>query len=124
LGNPAIAKAAMLAEKDSITPEEIAEAKIQEMRKETVALIEGNVRKEMMEAIIQKDQALLEQQQALAQKDQVLVEQQQALAAAKSKLANAIQKALQRGKLSELEIAEDYEVTLEFVQNIKNQLIK
>jgi hypothetical protein len=117
LGNPAIAKAAMLAEKDSITPEEIAEAKIQEMRKETVALIEGNARKEMLEIIAQKDQALVE-------KDQALVEQQQALAAATSKLAKAIQKALQRGKLSELEIAEDYEVTLEFVQNIKNQLIK
>lgn len=115
LNNPAIAKAAMLAEKESITPEEIAEAKIQEMKKEALASAVGDLREEMQEVIEQKDQALAQKDQALAQKDQ-------ALAAAQNKLENAIKKALQRDKLSEAEIAEDYEVTIEFVQAIKNQL--
>jgi predicted transposase/invertase (TIGR01784 family) len=43
---PAIAKAARLAEIDNVSPEELADAKIQELRKETAAFIEGTAREE------------------------------------------------------------------------------
>jgi hypothetical protein len=44
--NPAIAKAANLAEKENLDPDELADAKIQEMKKEAVAIIEDQTRKE------------------------------------------------------------------------------
>lgn len=51
---PAIVKAASLANIDSLSPEELAEAKIQEMRKEAVAVIEDAARKEIIvEGIIE-----------------------------------------------------------------------
>lgn len=43
---PAIAKAAQLAEIDNVSPEELADAKIQEMKKETVAFVEDTARTE------------------------------------------------------------------------------
>ena len=43
---PAIAKAAQLAEIDNVSPEELADAKIQELRKETVAFVEDTARAE------------------------------------------------------------------------------
>jgi hypothetical protein len=46
INKPAIVKAASLANMDSLSPEELAEAKIQEMKKEAVAVIEDAARKE------------------------------------------------------------------------------
>ena len=78
---PAIVKAASLANIEDLSPEQLAEAKIQEMRKEAVAVIEDTTRKET------KDEG--------------------------------IKKSLIRGKLTLQEIAEDFEVPLEYVQRIQ-----
>lgn len=78
---PAIVKAASLANIEDLSPEQLAEAKIQEMRKEAVAVIEDTTRKET------KDEG--------------------------------IKRSLIRGKLTLQEIAEDFEVPLEYVQRIQ-----
>jgi hypothetical protein len=51
---PAIAKAARLAEIDNLDPEELAEAKIQEMRKTTLAIVEGEAEQKGMEKGMEK----------------------------------------------------------------------
>lgn len=84
----AIKKAANLAELNNITPEQLAEAKIQEMRKATVALVEDTARKEGQ--IKERNKG--------------------------------IQKALKRGKLTHEEIAEDFEVSLDYVKKMAQQL--
>ncbi len=83
---PAIVKAAQLAELDNIDPEQMAEAKIQEMRKATVAVIEESAGRRV------KDEA--------------------------------IKKGLIRGKLSIDEIAEDNDVSVEYVAHIEKDLKK
>jgi predicted transposase/invertase (TIGR01784 family) len=50
ISKPGIAKAVQLAEIDNVSPEELADAKIQEMRKVTVALAEDVAREEGIEA--------------------------------------------------------------------------
>ena len=87
---PAIVKAAQLAELDNIDPEQLHEAKIQEMRKEVVALKENDARLETEKKV--KDAA--------------------------------IAKALIRGKLSIDEIAEDNDVSVEYVAHIEKDLKK
>lgn len=47
---PAIARAAQLAQTDNIDPEEIADAKIEEMRKETLARVELDAKRQIKEA--------------------------------------------------------------------------
>ena len=86
--NPGIDKAARLAELNNLSPEELADAKIQEMRKVTTALIADTARAEGVEQTTIK----------------------------------GIKKAIQRGKLTLEEIAEDFEVSLEFVQKITDSL--
>lgn len=81
---PAIVKAAKLAEIDELSPEQLADAKIMEMRKATIAVVEDTTRKEV-------------------------IEQQ-------------IIKSLKRGKLNIEEIAEDFEVDIEYVRQLKNNL--
>jgi hypothetical protein len=83
---PAIVKAAHLAELDNIAPEELAEAKIQEMRKENIAYIEDSARKSVTD--------------------------------------ESIKKVLRRRKLSFEEIAEDFEVPLQHVLHLNNQMTK
>ncbi len=90
-----IAKAAQLAELDNISPEELYEAKIQEMRKIKTALDIDFGRKEG-EANTQK--AIMELKK------------------------ENIAKILKRGKLSHKEIAEDFNVTLTYVQGIENEM--
>ena len=90
-----IAKAAQLAELDNISPEELYEAKIQEMRKIKTALDIDFGRKEG-EANTQK--AIMELKK------------------------ENIAKILKRGKLSHEEIAEDFNVTLTYVQAIENEM--
>lgn len=94
----AIAKAAQLAELNNVTPEELAEAKIQEMRKIKTALDiefgrkegEANVREAVNEAINET-------------------------------LNKGIKKALKRGKLTIEEIAEDFNVTATYVKMIEKE---
>lgn len=82
---PAIVRAAELANIDELTPEQIAEAKIQEMKKEAVAIIEDQSAKETdRKRIIQ---------------------------------------ALKRGKLTIEEIAEDFETSVEYVEQINKEAI-
>ena len=81
---PAIVRAAQLAETDNIAPEEIADAKIEEMRKEAVAYIKIDTTKEVKE--------------------------------------EGIKKALKRGKLTIEEIAEDFDATIEYVQQVEKEL--
>jgi hypothetical protein len=80
IDKPAIARAAKLAEKDSLTSEQLAEAKIQEMRKKTMAVIEDATKRE------------------------------------------AIARILRRGKATDAEIAEDFEVSIAYVQQIAKEI--
>lgn len=84
---PAILKAAKLAEKEKLTPEQVAEAKIQEMRKKTTAIIEDAAKKEAKKEVIEEK----------------------------------IRKVLKRGKLTFEEIAEDFEVSIEYVMALANE---
>lgn len=79
-----IAKAAQLATTNLLTPEQLAEAKEQEMRKAAVVFIQDRSRQEGIQE--EKDKG--------------------------------IQKALKRGKLTLTEIAEDFEVSLEYVKQL------
>lgn len=54
---PAIVRAALLANMDDLTPEQLAEAKIQEMKKEAVALIEDSTKKEAIKRILIRGKA-------------------------------------------------------------------
>lgn len=80
----AIVKAAKLAEKDKLTPEQLADAKIQEMKKKTVAVIEEQ--------------------------------------SAKDADRKRIMQALQKGKMSNEDIAELFEVSMEYVQDIADEI--
>lgn len=96
--NPFIAKAAMLAELDGLDPEQLAEAKIHEMRKKTIAIIEETAREKA------RKEAEIETQEEMTRK--------------------GILKALERGKLTDEEIAEDFEVSIEYVKELrKNRLV-
>lgn len=101
---PAIAKAAQLAEFNTITPEQLAEAKIEEMKKINIAMLNND-----------KD---------IAVKQAQLQGQLQAEVKAEAKAENVkkdnITKALQRGRLSVEEIAEDFGVSVDYVQQIES----
>ncbi len=88
---PAIVKAAKLAEKEKLTPEQVAEAKIQNMRKKAIAIGEKQAADEAAEEATAKttDKGIL--------------------------------KALKRGKLTIQEIAEDFEVTDDYVRQIERE---
>jgi hypothetical protein len=88
LKKPAIKRAAKLAEINNLSPEQLGDAKIQEMRKATIAIVEDNTRKETSEQTTKKN----------------------------------IIKALQRGKLTLDEIAEDFEVSLEYIKSIEKEI--
>ncbi len=91
---PAIVRAAKLAEKEKLTPEQVAEAKIQNMRKKAIAVGEKQAADEAAEE------------------------------ATKKTTNKGIEKALKRAKLSIQEIAEDFEVTEEYVRQIENEMKK
>lgn len=100
---PAIARAAQLAEIDSIDPEQLADAKIQEMRKATVALVEDMTREKVekeMGAKIQEVENKIQEAENKAKN-----------AERKTKEALVI-KALKKGRLTPEEIAEDFDLPL------------
>lgn len=90
MAKPAIVKAAKLADKDDLTPEQLAESKIQTMRKQAVAYIEQQAAEEAIEKTDKK----------------------------------RITQALKRGKLTIEEIAEDFEVSVEYIQQIADEMQK
>jgi hypothetical protein len=83
---PAIVRAAELANIEELTSEQVAEAKIQEMKKEAVAIIEEQTSKE-------------------TDRKRIII-------------------ALRKGKMSKHDIAELFEVSLEYVQHIENDIKK
>jgi hypothetical protein len=108
---PAIAKAAMLAEKDALTPEQLAESKIQYMRRKTIALLQE-----------EKDAAKAEAEQAKVAEATAKAEAEQAKNAMEKAQKEGISKAIKRGKLSLQEIAEDFEVPLSFVEALATEI--
>ncbi len=83
LNKPAIVKAAQLANKDSLSAEQLADAKVEEMRKKTTAIIGDESRKD-------------ENRKRILQ-------------------------ILKQGKLSKEDIAEAYEVSIEYINNIEKE---
>ncbi|MDX2246472.1 MAG: hypothetical protein SF052_06840 [Bacteroidia bacterium] len=88
---PAIVRAAQLADFENLDPEQLAEAKEQEQRKEAVAVIENITRKEVE-------------------------------AEAENKLKAKIKKALNQGKFSREDIAELFEVSLDYIRQMEKEL--
>ncbi len=106
---PSILKAAKLAEINNLSPEQLADAKEMEMRKATIALIEDTARKKVETKMNEKMEA-------------VIKESKNAIKKSEEKMNHAIKKALQRGNLSIEEIAADFEVTVEYVNQLKKNL--
>lgn len=128
---PAIVRAAMLAEHDDISPEQLADAKIQEMRKETVAFVEDITRKEVTEKVTEKvtaevtEKVTTEVTEKVTEKvttevtEKVTAEVKAEMEVkALNKQKEAIYNALKKGKLTIEEIAEIFGVSVEFVQQI------
>jgi ElaB/YqjD/DUF883 family membrane-anchored ribosome-binding protein len=99
---PAIVRAAKLAEDDDIDPEEVADAKIVEMRKETLARVELDAKKEVKEA---REKAEKEVKEA----------KEKAKKAQKESIINF----LKMGALSVKDIANAFGVSSEYVQQIE-----
>ncbi len=110
-GKTAIVRAAQLAEKDDIDPEEIHEAKIQEMRKVNVALIEDEGIKKGMKLGIQE--GLKE-----GKKEGIKEGIKEGVDLAKKE---GIKKAIKQGKLSFEDIAELFDVSVEYVKLIESE---
>ncbi len=129
---PAIAKAAKLAEKDELTPEQLADSKIQYMRKKAVALWEQQVQEAKEEAEVERQKAEAERQKAETERQKAEAEKQRAeaekqkaeaiLEQAKQALDESIKKAIRRGKLSLQEIAEDFAVSLAYVEEMAKNI--
>lgn len=118
LSKPAIARAAKLAENNKVTPMEIYEANIQEMRKATLALaisMEVEKKEKEMEATMKEIEEKAQEAEQKAQEAEGKAQE------AEGKLNQSILRALKRGKLTDEEIAEDFGVTLEYIEKIKQQ---
>jgi DNA-binding transcriptional regulator YiaG len=96
---PAIVRAALLGQTDNIDPEEVADAKIEEMRKETLARVEIEAERKVQEA---QDDA-----------------KKQARVVQKENIANL----LKMGKLSIEDIANVFGVTSAYVKQIESEML-
>lgn len=112
LSNLAVARAAKIAENSNVTPMELYEANIQEMRKATLALNIEMGRKE------EKEKTREEQEKRIKAEEKAIEAQEKAIEA-QEKVNQSILRALNRGKLTKEEIAEDFGVTLEYIEKIK-----
>ncbi len=126
LTNPAVARAAKIAENNNITPMEHYEANIQEMRKATLALNiemgrkeEEQKRKEEEQKRIEEQQKRIEAEEKAAEAQEKATKAQEKATEAQEKVNRSILRALRRGKLTKEEIAEDFGVTLEYIEKIK-----
>jgi len=112
LENPAIRKASELADLNEASPEELQEAKDEEMRKEALVAYERHYRREG-----------LEQGRAEGKAEGRMEGRIEGIEAGKmEEKIEGIKKALQRGKLTPEEIAEDFEVPLEMVLKIQKEM--
>jgi hypothetical protein len=109
---PAIVRAALLGQTDNIDPEEVADAKIEEMRKETLARVEIEARKDVQAA---QDEA--KKQVQAAQNDA-----EKKVQAAQDKVRESIVNLLKLGKLSTEDIANVFGVTSAYVKQIEIEM--
>jgi hypothetical protein len=109
---PAIVRAAELAEADNIDPEELADAKIEEMRKITLALNEIEADRKVQEA---DKKVQIAQDEAKAAQDEAK--------AAQDKLRESIVNFLKMGKLSIDDIANAFGVTSAYVKQVKAEML-
>jgi len=159
--NPAVARAAKIAENNNITPEEFYEANIQEMRKATLAINLEMGREEQREKTRQAEEkrrqaeekrkqaegkakeaeGKAKEAQGKAKEAEVKAKEAEGKAKeaegkakeaegkakeaqgkakeAQERVNQSILRALNRGKLTKAEIAEDFGVTLEYIEKIK-----
>jgi hypothetical protein len=97
---PAIVRAAKLADVNNLSPQQLADAKIHEMRKATMAILE--------------DEAMTRGEEKGKAKGKAEGKQKEK--------ENGVRKALIRGKLTKEEIAEDFEVSIEYINQIENEM--
>ncbi len=116
---PAIARAAQLAEADNIDPEEIADAKIEEMRKITLARVEVEADKKVQAA---EDEAKAAQDEAKAAQD-IAKAAQDEVKAVKAAQKQSILNLLKKGKLSAEDIADAFGVTSAYVKQIQTEML-
>jgi PD-(D/E)XK nuclease family transposase len=107
---PAIVRAALLAEADNIDPEEVADAKIEEMRKETLARVELDAERKVQVA---QDEA--ERKVQIAQDEA----ERKVQAAQKESIVNL----LKTGKMSITDIANVFGVTSVYVKQIEKDML-
>ena len=116
---PAIARAAQLAEADNIDPEEIADAKIEEMRKITLARVEVEADKKVQAA---EDEAKAAQDEAKAAQD-IAKAAQDEVKAVKAAQKQSILNLLKKGKSSAEDIADAFGVTSAYVKQIQTEML-
>jgi DNA-binding transcriptional regulator YiaG len=122
---PAIVRAALLGQTDNIDPEEVADAKIEEMRKETLARVEIEAKRDVQAAQDEAERKVQEAQdeakkQVQAAKKQVQeAAQKQAQEAQKENIVNL----LKMGKLSTEDIANVFGVTSAYVKQIESEIL-
>jgi hypothetical protein len=123
---PAIVRAALLGQTDNIDPEEVADAKIEEMRKETLARVEIEAKKQVQaaqdEAKAAQDEAKAAQDEAKAAQDEAKAAQDEAKAA-QDKVKESIVNLLKMGKLSIEDIANVFGVTSAYVKQIEKEML-
>jgi DNA-binding transcriptional regulator YiaG len=137
---PAIVRAALLGQTDNIDPEEVADAKIEEMRKETLARVEIEARKDVQAAQDEakkqvqaaqdelkeaqdkakeaQDKAKEAQDKAKEAQDKAKEAQDKAKEAQKENIVNL----LKMGKLSTEDIANVFGVTSAYVKQIEIEM--
>lgn len=108
----AIAKAVELAEHEKLDPEELADAKIQEMRKIALVLIQKQTREDTTIEVTKE--VTIEVTKEVTKE----VTREVTREVTKEITDKGIIKAFNRGRLTIEEIAEDFEVTVEYVQQI------
>jgi DNA-binding transcriptional regulator YiaG len=131
---PAIVRAAQLAEVDNIDPEEVADAKIEEMRKEMLARVEiageakgeAKAREEAKQEIQEaQDKAKKAEDKAKKAEDKAKKAEDKAKKAedkAKKAQKESIINLLKIGKLSIADIANVFGVSSEYVQQIETEM--
>lgn len=134
LNKAGIAKAAKLAELNELSPEQLAEAKIMEMRKATIALVEDTTRKETEEKLRKEteekinyarketEEKLRKETTEKVKNARIETEQKVKKETEQRVKKESIIKALDQKKLTKEEIAELFEVSLEQIIEIKKGL--
>jgi DNA-binding transcriptional regulator YiaG len=118
---PAIVRAALLGQTDNIDPEEVADAKIEEMRKETLARVEIDAKRDVKAAQDEAERKVQEAQDEA--KKQVQEAKKQAQEAQKEAQKENIAHLLKMGKLSIEDIANVFGVSSAYVKQIESEIL-